>query len=158
MIKMAAEVTIHRTAEQVFEYLAALANLTKWQGNVVRATVTTPGPVRVGTEYTQTMRMGPATVEGKCRITGFEPGRALGFTLESRMLNCAGELRLDPVPDGTRLTSTGTGHLRGPWRVLTSMVQAQVKRESVQEVARIKADVEATGNGAKGRGVGRAQL
>lgn len=158
MITMAAEVTIHRPAEQVFEYLADLANLSQWQGNVVRATVTTPGPVGVGTEYTQTMRMGPATVEGRCRITGFEPGRALEFVLESRMLNCAGQLRVDPVPDGTRLTSTGTGHLRGPWRVLMPMVQAQVKRESVQEVARIKAEVEATGSGIEGHGVGRAQL
>jgi len=152
MITMAAEITIHRPPEQVFEYLADLANLSEWQGNVVRATVTTPGPVRVGTEYTQFMRMGPATVEGRCRITGYEPGRALAFTLESRMLNCAGQLRLDPVAGGTRLTSTGTGHLRGPWRVLTPVVQAQVKRDSAHEVARIKAEVEAAGRPGGGMG------
>ena len=37
------------------------------------------------------------------------------------------------------------GSLRGPWRVLTPMVQAQVERESNPEVARIEADVEAAG-------------
>lgn len=145
MIEMDAEVTVRRPADQVFAYLADLANLPEWQGNVLRATVTTPGPVRVGTEYTQTMRMGPTTVEGTCRITRFEPGRALGFTLESSMLSCAGELGLEPVPGGTRLTSTGTGHLHGLLRVLQPMVQAQVRRESRAEVARIKDAVEAAG-------------
>jgi len=145
MIKMAAEATIHRPADEVFAYLADLTHLSEWQANVLQATVTTPGPVRVGTEYTQTMRMGPATVDGRCRITGFEPGRALAFALASKVLDCVGELRLEPVPDGTRLTSTGTGRLHGPWRVLTPMVQAQVKRESQQEVDRIKAEVEAAG-------------
>jgi uncharacterized protein YndB with AHSA1/START domain len=143
MIKMAAETTVHRPAEEVFAYLTDLTNLPNWQANVVRASVTTPGPVRAGTEYTQTMRMGPATVEGSCRIIRFEPGRALGFNLESRTLSCAGELCLEPVPGGTRLTSTGTGHLHGPLRLLQPMVQAQVTRESRAEVARIKAAVEA---------------
>lgn len=142
MITMAAEVTIDRPAEQVFDYLADLGNLATRQGNVVQATVTTPGPVRVGTEYTQTMRMGPSTVDGRCRITAFEPGRLLCFVLESRMLSCAAQLRLERADGGTRLSSTGTGQLHGPWRLLTPMVQRQVARESEREVARIKADVE----------------
>jgi len=109
---------------------------------VLRAQVTTPGPIRVGTEYVQTLKMGPTTIEGRCRITQLDPGHVFGFNLASKVLSCTGELRLDPIPGGTRLTSTGSGQLHGVWRVMTPVFQAQVKREAQVEVKRIKTAVE----------------
>lgn len=142
MITLAAAVMIDRSADEVFGFLANLDNLTVWQDNVIDVQVTTPGPIRVGTEYVQTLKMGPTTIEGRCRITQLDPGQLFGFNLASKVLDCTGELRLDPVPGGTRLTSTGSGQLHGVWRVMTPVFQAQVKREAQVEVNRIKTAVE----------------
>ena len=47
-------VTIARTADEVFAFLADLRNIPKWNYAIARTVQTSPGPAGVGATYRQT--------------------------------------------------------------------------------------------------------
>jgi len=144
MIEFDAEVTINRPVDEVFAVIADLQKAPDWEIGVLNVNVTAAGPVEVGTTFTKTLKMGPSKVDGKCHNTRFEDGQVLAFALDSGPLDCVGEFTVEAVSEGTRLRSTGSGRLHGPFRLMTPMMGARVKRDGQREVENLKALLEKT--------------
>jgi uncharacterized protein YndB with AHSA1/START domain len=65
-------VTIRRTVEDVFAFLADFENIPTWNYAIVETRKTSPGPVGVGTTYRQ-IRSIPDRSEEGFTVTAFEP-------------------------------------------------------------------------------------
>jgi len=69
-------VTIRRTAEDVFAFLADFENVPRWNYAIASTTKVSPGAVGVGTVYRQ-IRSIPSRAEEGFEVTVFQPGRRL---------------------------------------------------------------------------------
>jgi hypothetical protein len=103
----------------------------------------TPGTLEVGSEFRELTKVGFWTLVTRCYVTAVEPGRALTYKASSRFLSYEGEVRLDPVQDGTRVTLRGHGRLHGAFRVFEPLLTGEVRRNVAAEVLRLKQQVEA---------------
>jgi uncharacterized membrane protein len=75
-----AAVVIGKPALDIFNFLADGTNNTKWRSDIVSVKQLTPGPIGLGTQFSQ-IRKGPMNRDLKAdyEITVFEPGQIIGF-------------------------------------------------------------------------------
>lgn len=86
------EVTIERSIEDVFAYLADLENVPIWNYAIRRTTKLTPGAVGVATEYEQS-RWIPTVSTERLVVTAFDPPSLLEVT--GQLGPFAGRLRYE---------------------------------------------------------------
>jgi hypothetical protein len=97
-------VTIARTPDEVFAFLADLRNIPKWNYAITRTVQTSPGPAGAGATYRQTRTI-PRRSEENLQITVFErPGR-LAIRGQLGPFQATTGYLLKPVAGGTRLTN-----------------------------------------------------
>ena len=86
MIQVTETTTISRSPGEVFAFLADLNNIPKWQTEVVTSKVLTTGPTRVGTRFTEDVKMwGPMRATANCEVTEFSPDGMMAFKAVSRV-------------------------------------------------------------------------
>lgn len=107
------------TPEQVFEVLADAEAWPRWATVITKVTWTSPEPRGVGTTRTVRMRGGVVAEE---EFLSWEPYRHMAFRFnESSTGTLAGfaeDYRVEPTPEGCRLTWTMAINPLGPGRLL----------------------------------------
>ena len=103
-------VSIHRSPDDVFAFVADGATASRWRSGVLDvAHVSGNG---VGERYRQGVKgHGGLRVAADYEITAFEPGRRLAFKTIAGLVRPTGEYRFEQVEDGTRLTFLLTAEL-----------------------------------------------
>ena len=103
-MKFTNRVTIKRSRDEVFAFLADLENLPRWNYAIEQTRKLTPGPVEVGSRYHQ-VRTVPARREEDLEVVELEPGRRL--TVQGTLNNLPARLTyvLEPDGDATVLTN-----------------------------------------------------
>jgi hypothetical protein len=96
--------TIHRPVEDVFSFLADFENVPRWNYAIEATRKTSPGPVGVGTTYSQT-RSVPRRAEEGFEVTLFEPVSRLAIRGRIGPFQATMSYRLQPADGGTRLTN-----------------------------------------------------
>ncbi|WP_077488728.1 SRPBCC family protein [Sinomonas mesophila] len=142
MISIEDRITIARPAEDVFAFIADLNNIPTWQSEVVTSKVVTPGPTRVGTRFTEDVKMGPRRTTANCEVTEFAPGSMMGFTATSPAMDYQGRFTLAPASGGSEFTMTGTAQLKGWWRLMQPLMEGEFKRGIRKELEAVKAYLE----------------
>ena len=142
MLRFESEVTIRRPIADVFAFVADLSNTPLWQGGVVHSASITPGPIRVGAMFEEDVKVAWFHVPTRCVITELESNQRVVFEASSTPLEYRGEFRFEPVDGGTRLRVHGSGRMRGVWRLLEPVLQADATRTVNTEVGRIKSHLE----------------
>lgn len=74
---------ISRPAEEVFAFLSNLENLPRWQSGVLRAELTTPAPLRVGSKAVVERRMFGQQIVADLVVTAFEPPHRIVLATEA---------------------------------------------------------------------------
>lgn len=148
MLRFESEIVVQRPVSEVFEFVADLSNTPLWQQGVVKSTVVTPGPLRVGSEFVEDVKVAWFRVPTRCVVTELESDHRMVFEATSTPLTYQGEFLFEAVPEGTRLRVHGTGHMRGLWRILEPVLQADATRTVKDEVGRIKSHLELRGRAA----------
>jgi carbon monoxide dehydrogenase subunit G len=97
-------VTIRRTAEEVFAFLADFENVPRWNYAIASTTKVSPGPVGVGTVYRQ-IRSIPSRAEEGFEVTVFQPGRRLAVEGEIGPFHARVSYLLESLGNATRLTN-----------------------------------------------------
>jgi len=97
-------VTIRRTAEDVFAFLADFENVPRWNYAIASTTKVSPGPVGVGTVYRQ-IRSIPSRAEEGFEVTVFQPGRRLAVEGEIGPFHARVSYLLESLGTATRLTN-----------------------------------------------------
>jgi len=124
-------VTIHRSAEDVFDFLADGTNNPLWRSGVLE--IAPVGDITgLGATYRQLLS-GPAgrKIVGDYRVTTFDRPRTLGFEVTAGPLRPTGEFELTPSPSGeTGVTFRLAAVPRGIMRLMTPMIARQMHTET----------------------------
>ena len=144
MIDIQASVDVQRPVETVFDFVSDFGNAPKWQRGVVESKRITEGPVRVGTQFQEHVRMLGMRFDAQCEVVDFQPPRAVAMTADGKMLKYQGTFTFEPLPDGggTRLSLAGRMSMKGLWRVLELIAGGEIRKESAAELQDIKKAIE----------------
>jgi len=138
MFQLIDTITISRSPSDVFAFLVDLNNIPKWQTGVVSSTVITTGPTKVGTRFTEEVKIGPLRATAKCEVTEFSPDRKMSFNAISPSIDYEGQVLVEPWEKGAKLTMTGTAQPKGFWKLVQPMMIGESKRGMKKELAAIK--------------------
>jgi carbon monoxide dehydrogenase subunit G len=143
MLKLAGEIVINRPPDQVFRFLTDLGNVTQWATGVSEVKVLTEGPVRLGTQFEETIRMMGRPVRTVCEVVDLAEGRKFAYkSVSSGMMTYEGQFVFEPADGGTRLRYSSTARLGGLWRLLEPLVAMEAKKETQAELQKIKSALE----------------
>jgi hypothetical protein len=145
MIHIEHSIQVGRPRNEVFDYLTHIPNLTKWQTNVVDATAISEGPMAIGFQFEQTVKLGPRQIPSICTVTDIKTNERFAFAMASDgPVDCDAHFDLQPVQGGTRITLDGEARLKGLWRLLHPIAATELKSETKKELETIKRLLEST--------------
>lgn len=140
MPEAANEIVIQRPVEDVFAFLADAENDLKWRGGVIEIERTSGDGV--GARYRQKVKgPGGRPISADVEITDYVPNELIGFRATSGPVRPHGRYRLTPVDHSTRVRFELEADLRGPKRLMASMVQKTMEGE-VRNLAKLKVVLE----------------
>jgi hypothetical protein len=144
MISYRSQVTIARPPQDVFPYIVEPAKQALWAD--VPMQQITEGPWREGTRINVSFGRGPLRASIGLEVAALEPDQRLAFkTFTTGPIFWDGEYRLEPIGGGTQLSQSGQLRFRGIlWRLLEPIVGAEIRRNEIAELERLKAVLERT--------------
>lgn len=138
MLTHAAAVTIDRPADRVFSFMADLENAPKWQSGVTESNVISSGPIGVGTQFNETIKVMGRSLNALCVVIEFDPGKKISFRSDSPAIQFEGHYAFEPVAGGTKLSFDGWTRLGGLLRLLEPLFGGEVRKELDAELKRVK--------------------
>ena len=142
MIRLSESIIIMSRPSKVFAFLADLNNIPKWQTEVVKSAVITPGPTKVGTRFTEDVKMGPMRTAANCEVTEFISDKMMAFSAKSPSISYAARVLVEPSDKGAKLTMEGTVQPKGLWKLLQPMMAGEFKTSIKKELTAIKVILE----------------
>lgn len=146
MIPIQGSVEILRPVDTVFEFLSDLGNAPRWQRGVVEAKRTSEGPMRVGTQFRETVRTMGMRFDAVCEVIAFDPPHRFSMTADGRLVHYEGQFTFEPTAEGeaTRLSVSASMQMKGLWRVLEWIAGREIRKESLAELEDIKKALESS--------------
>jgi len=143
-MRVESSVLIKATAEKVFEFVAAPENGPRWQEGAVSTRVTTPGPVRLGSEAEHVGRWLGMRIPTHGVVTVFEPGSAFGYDLTTAMSPGPALMRysLEGLTGGTKLTLSDERPLPLFMRPFAPLLRRTVQGMFDRDVRRLRDVIE----------------
>jgi uncharacterized protein YndB with AHSA1/START domain len=126
------EIVIKRPIEEVFDFVADERNEPQYNPRMSVAEKVTDGPVGIGTKFHSVMssRGGPA--EMTIEFTQFDrPHRIVETIQVSNVMVIDGELRFEPVTEGTKMTWLWELHPRGVYKLLGPIIRRTGERQEL---------------------------
>ena len=137
------EITIDRTAAEVYDFLVDGLNNTAWRSGVKDIGLASGDAGQLGAVYSQTLT-GPRgkPIQGDYRITAAEPGRLLAFDVVAGPARPHGEYILSEADGRTTVRFVLDLKLPGLMKVLDGLVTKTMQGE-VAQLRMLKAVLEA---------------
>ena len=144
-MRVEASILIRANADKVFQFIAAPENGPRWQEGAVSTRVTTPGPVRLGSEMEHVARWLGMRIRTHAVVTVFEPVSGFGYDISAALSSKPSRMRyvLERVADGTKLTLTNDAALPRFVLPFAPLLQLSVQRMFDRDVGRLRGVVEA---------------
>jgi uncharacterized membrane protein len=145
MIHMSDTVVIQAPIDVVFDYLTDFGNTAKWHKGMKKVGITTPGPVRVGTQYDWVETFAGKTLDLSGEITSIARPNSFTWRPHDPPFTVSGGWRLESTSDGgTRVTRDSDTELNGWMKVMQRLLSPMAKRQVTRELAELKRLIEAT--------------
>lgn len=135
-------IEISRRPEDVFAYLDDLARHGEWQESIVNAHVDTEGPTHVGTQVSETRRMGKREQTMKYEITEHSPPRTFAFRGIDGPVRAKGKGTVEPVGDHSRVSIELDFEGHGFGKLLLPLVKSQARKQVPKDQLRLKEKLE----------------
>lgn len=130
---------VSRPVAEVFALLADPAAAGRWQHGVNGVRALTDGPPGLGSRLSGTRAYAGLRVAYTTEITAWDPPRRLAFRALGAPVRVSGEMALETVPDGTRVTATLDLRVGGLGLLgLTDRVGERVAAELRRDLASLK--------------------
>jgi uncharacterized membrane protein len=143
MLHINENIDINMPVNKVFAYISDLNHLPEWQNGVIKSQVLTAGPTRVGTKFTEDVKLMFWTKKTNCEITQLEPNRKMTFEALGGPWEYIGSFDFkENSPVSTTLSVSADLNFKGFWKLLESMFDGETKRETRKELETIKAKLE----------------
>lgn len=113
MLKLHEEITVPRSPEECFRYIADFRTTLEWDATAVAAEKITPGPVGTGTVFALRCKAGPGTVAIDYEVEEHQPWHSLVLVGRSRFFDVRDTIVMTEVENGTHIDYTAefTFHL-----------------------------------------------
>lgn len=135
---------IHRSPGDIYRLVSDMAYLLpRIDEGVVSVTKQIEGPLRAGTVWNETARGFGMTVRVKLELTGFDPGRSVDFSFDSRIMQGAGTATCAPNGTGTDFAISIDWAPKGAGRLLYPGLRWDFARRERRRMANLKRMVEA---------------
>ena len=130
--------------EDAFAYLEQLERHAEWQSEIVRTTVETGGPVRVGTRVREIRRSGGRDRDSSYEITEHAPPHRHSFRGITGLVRPLGAVTIQPLGDGspTRVSIEFNLIGRGIGKIIAPLARNGARKSVVDSQHRFKAKLE----------------
>ena len=127
------EITINRSSEDVYSFLADGLNNPKWRSGIQNIALKsgTPGPL--GAVYSQTLSgPGGRPIPGDYEITAADPAKHIVFQVVAGPARPTGEYHLSAAPGGTKVRFTLDLQPKGLMKIAEPMIARTMRAEAAQ--------------------------
>lgn len=152
MIRVTKSVLIHRSAEDVFEFVSNQENAPRWQNGLVEVRRLTDGPPRVGTRHAFVRTFMGKQLVAENEFVEFDPPRRVAFRVTTGPMPGGGSYVVEADAEGARLTSTVEMEASGFLSLAEPLVARTLRRDVEANLARLKGMLESSPVGAIGGG------
>jgi hypothetical protein len=122
MGRVAGDILIGRSVEDVFDFVADERNEPRYNPRMVRAEKTSSGPVGLGTRFSAEMRSIGRPARMMVEYTGFDRPHRLASSTHLSKMDIDGTLTFEPVPDGTRMRWAWNLRPRGMLKLMAPVI------------------------------------
>jgi carbon monoxide dehydrogenase subunit G len=149
MFRLHGNMSIDATVESIWQRLIDFPAIPTWEDGVLEVRQVSPGSPGLGTELVARRVYAGRESTVTCRITEWDPGHAATMSIEGGPIrNASVRYAVEPSSDGVALVSySAEGQFRGGWRLLTPLAGAMGRSQVRSNLARLKAQVEASAAG-----------
>lgn len=143
MAKVEVSVVINRPIEEVFAFAANIENNAQWQSGVLKAQVTSEGPIGVGTTYRYVTQLLGRRIEADGEIIEYEPNKKYSFESTSGPFPIEGGLTCEAAEGGTKVTQVVEADIGGFFKMAEPLVVRTIKKQFEADVGNLKELLEA---------------
>lgn len=130
--------TVDQPPERAFAYIADLENAPHWVPDLVSMTKVTPGEIRIGTQYSEVVRMGKQTNTAELEVTAFDPPNLFAHSGDAGSSQFTGRFEFFPEGAGTRVVHTWTVQFKGIARLFAPFITGWVKKNTSRGIAQLQ--------------------
>ncbi len=112
MITLHEEITVPRSIEDCFRYVADFRKAVEWDATATRADKVTDGPIGTGTCFDLDCAVGPGSIRLLYEIEEFQPWHSLVLRGRGRYFDVVDTIVFSERPDGTHIDYTANFHYR----------------------------------------------
>ncbi len=146
MTEITVDIVIDRPADDVFAYLADMANNPDWQRGQERCTWTSDPPLRLGSTYDQEARFLGRAIVSSFEVVELEPGRRIRITSTGGTMPIDVTRTVEPLDGGRcRVGAEVRGEAPMPMRLLGPLLDRLVRRSVEGDYRRLKERLERAG-------------
>lgn len=142
MIKMEQSITINRTQEEVFVFIANPENETKWQGDLVESKLTSDGAVGVGSKGRDVRQFMGKPAVTTWEITEYQPHNKMAFRVITGPIPFQGAYLFESVPGGTKFTFSAWAETKGISKLFDPIVNRMGRKQYERDLATLKTVLE----------------
>jgi uncharacterized protein YndB with AHSA1/START domain len=129
---------INRPVEEVFAFLSNPENGPKWSAGSSDVTITSAGPMGVGTTYRSVRTLLGRRIESEGVFTAYEPNRSYATKSTSGPFPMEGRVTFERIAGGTRVTGTLVGEPGGFFKLAEPLLMSMGKRQFDADLANLK--------------------
>ena len=141
---LSATIVIDRPAEEVFEYVMAVAHDAEWRTGVVEAGFTSDSPLGVGTTGFDRVEANGREMTATWTVSEFQPGVLARWTLDSGPIRGTGGYICEPEDDKTMFTLEALVKPTGAYRLMGPIFGRIGRRQNQADVQKLKSILEVT--------------
>jgi carbon monoxide dehydrogenase subunit G len=127
-----------------FAYVADFTNTRDWDPMIVAASRQDAGPLRVGSAFDVTLRMGSRTIPLVYTITELQPDEHVVLETSGSWYRGRDDVRIRPAGSGSEVRWDATFALRGPLALLDPLLAVGFRRTATLAVAGLRAALSAS--------------
>lgn len=143
MIRVEVEVEIARPPEEVFAYITNFENNIHWQQGMRKITITSEGPLGVGSTYDQVARFLGRDIVSSFVVTEYEPNHHIRIKTTESSFPIEVIRGVEPIEGGTRVYAIIEGDSSGFFSVFERLMRWMVRRSIEGDYRRLKELLEA---------------
>jgi uncharacterized protein YndB with AHSA1/START domain len=143
MATLVVSTVINRPVEEVFAFMSSPENYPKWVSGSSDVTITSAGPIGVGTTYRTVLTFLGRRMEGEVEVTEYEPNHSYAEKSKSGPVPVKSWVTFERVEGGTRVTDTHVAEPGGFFKLAEPLLVRMIKRQFEADYANLKDLMEA---------------
>lgn len=144
MIQVKTSVQIDRPSEEVFDFISNFENNPKWQSGMVSAEITSEGPLRAGSTYSQVAKFLGRPVVSEFEVIEYEPHRMVKATSTAGSFPITFTRIVEPEGMGTKVSAIIEGDASGFFKLAEPLLKRMVQKSVDGDYRNLKQILEET--------------